>query len=659
MPQSPIDLPVFIALQVGQALLCAVLATANISLFRTNRAHFLSHWALAWYALGGTHLLSGVEAAYGVLSRLSARPPMLLAFLTDWLGFLAVATLVGGTYAFVKGDRRTPRSLLLVAGGSAAVAVATAIVIPSIDGGAIWRYPIRTTLAGIVAIVSAVWLWRGGPRGSHPKALAAAIGGYSLPMFAYTLVIPGGVTQHLDQLITVGLFESVLMVMMALALIVWLLDRERAATAAAIRSEQDLRKQLETRESVFRSVIDQVPDAIALLDDTGRNVAGLRDDRPFLGYSSEALIGRSMFELVHPDDRDRARAELGAVAARPGATGVAHLRFQHRDGRMLTLECIATNCQSVPSLQGILVLARDVSERRALEQRLAQAERLESIGRLAGGVAHDFNNLLTVVTGNASLLALELPLDSPHRAWVAEIEQAADRGASLTRHLLAFSRKQPVEPRVFELNGLVTGLLPIIRRLVGESVSVSWRPAGVDCHVKADPHQIEQVVINLTTNARDAMPSGGQLLIATDRDAGAVRLVVDDTGLGMSEEVRQRAFEPFFTTNPGGTGAGLGLATSYGIIHQVAGTVTLASEVGRGTTATVSLPEVAGPPSRGRALARPDDAERPGQRQSPDRRGRALGPEGGRDRVADGGIRRDRGARRDRGLRAGGGQSSL
>ncbi len=579
-----------------------VLAAAHVYQFRGNRRQYLWLWAAGWCALGLTHFLVGLEASLGFVPGESRGVPMALALATDWFGFLAIAALFAGVWAFISGVAWTGRGLALLGVIALGLSVVTAAVAPGLEANH-WRYPLRTGIAGVAALVSAWWLGWGTRRreGPRPTLVAVAIGCYSLPLFGYAVVIGRSTPGDPSPLILIGFLDSVLMVAMALSLFLWLLEHERAATAQAIAAEQAIGHEMAARDSVFRAVIDQVPDALALLDRTGRYLVDLRPDRSFLGYRADELLGQPVFDLVHPDDRPQAQAAWAGVAERPGATGVAEVRLQHRDGRHLIVECRAVNCEQVPSLRGILVLARDVTERRALERRLAQAERLESVGRLAGGVAHDFNNLLTVVRGNASLLTAELPPDSELRTFVDEIQLAADRGAGLTRHLLAFSRREPVEPRVFDVNALISDLLPLIRRLLGERVSVSWRPAVAACRVKADPNRIEQAILNLVANARDAMPEGGRLTLTTVDGSGWVELRVHDSGIGMTEEVRLRAFEPFFSTKKAGTG--LGLATCYGIIEQAGGHVSLASEEGQGTTVTVLLPSVsdavaASPPNR-------------------------------------------------------------
>lgn len=256
-------------------------------------------------------------------------------------------------------------------------------------------------------------------------------------------------------------------------------------------------------------------------------------------------------------------------------------------------------------LIGVVVIFRDVTERRRTEAQLLQAQKLESVGRLAGGVAHDFNNLLTAIMGYAELAQEECDLDPKGKEYLANIYQAAERAANLTRQLLAFARQQVIEPRTVNLNDLVLGLDKMLRRLIGEHIELVMLPEE-DLHlVKVDPGQFEQILVNLVVNARDAMPDGGKISIETDNivlDEEYIRLhegvapgeyamlAVSDTGTGIEEGIRLHIFEPFFTTKEKGRGTGLGLATVYGIVKQAGGHVWLYSEPGEGTTFKIYLP---------------------------------------------------------------------
>lgn len=255
-------------------------------------------------------------------------------------------------------------------------------------------------------------------------------------------------------------------------------------------------------------------------------------------------------------------------------------------------------------------------ERKHLEEQFLRAQRLEAIGRLAGGVAHDFNNLLTIISGYAELLLVGNSLEEAQRSAIEEINRAAQRGGALTRRLLAFSRNQPLATRIVHLNELLVNMERMLRPLIGEDIELITVPAVAEDTVRTDPAQLEHAILNLVVNARDAMPNGGKLAIETgeeyvdvDRAAASVDLkpgpyvvlTIADTGVGMCEETRCHAFEPFYTTKAPGRGTGLGLATAYGIIRQCGGSITLESEEGAGTTVTILLPRVAAPEEREQA----------------------------------------------------------
>jgi len=295
-------------------------------------------------------------------------------------------------------------------------------------------------------------------------------------------------------------------------------------------------------------------------------------------------------------------------------------RHRLRDGTVIDVE-ISAGRITFEDRAAALVVARDVTERRQMQERLAEAEKMEAVGRLAGGVAHDFNNLLTVISGYAAILredpSAKLPLD--------EIEHAAEQAASLTRQLLEFSRRQVLRPRAVDVNEIVEGMRPMLERIIGDDVQVDVRLAERVPAVEADRAQIERVVLNLAANARDAMPGGGRLTIETaetvleddyvathgDVTPGPhVLLAISDTGVGMSEEVRRRLFEPFFTTKAGGGGTGLGLATVFGVVKQSGGSIFVYSEEHHGTTFKVYLPVSELPLSADRDGHRAPDTQR-------------------------------------------------
>jgi signal transduction histidine kinase len=296
----------------------------------------------------------------------------------------------------------------------------------------------------------------------------------------------------------------------------------------------------------------------------------------------------------------------------PKETDFFEFRLQHRDGGWKVVEALGRSLHGDPR-SGIVVNARDVTERvaaeaalRRTEDQLRQAHKMEAVGRLAGGIAHDFNNVLTAIFGYTDLLLEQIPPGEEMRADVEEIRRAAERAAALTRQLLAFSRKQILQPRVIDLNEVAGSVERMLSRLVGADVKVVFSPGTGLWPVRADPGQIEQVLMNLSANARDAMPEGGELRIATaNRVLGEgdlanlpglgpgeyVTLTVRDTGPGVPENVRLHIFEPFFTTKAQGKGTGLGLATVYGIVKQSGGGIYLESGTGTGAAFTIYLPK--------------------------------------------------------------------
>jgi PAS domain S-box-containing protein len=322
-----------------------------------------------------------------------------------------------------------------------------------------------------------------------------------------------------------------------------------------------------------------------------------------LGWEASQLAGMNMFDLVHPEDMDTATKGLAKALSAPRANATVTVRLRDAAGKWRWMEGSATNLLDVPAVAGIVINFRDVTARRQLEEQLRQAQKMEATGLLAGGIAHDFNNLLGVVLGATELARRAARHGRPVDAMLAEVEEAAKRAAELTRNLLAFSRKQVLHVKSIDLGEAIEDFLGLLRRIIGEDVELEVLRCPEQLVVKADVSQLEQVLLNLSTNARQAMPSGGRFSIELARarfdDAYVsdhpwaapgdyAELTVSDTGVGMDAETQARAAEPFFTTKASGTG--LGLAMVHGIVHQHGGLLCVQSEVGKGTRVSVFFP---------------------------------------------------------------------
>jgi PAS domain S-box-containing protein len=327
-----------------------------------------------------------------------------------------------------------------------------------------------------------------------------------------------------------------------------------------------------------------------------------------LGFAVDEWINRSGFELVWPDDLPAAQETFNQVLQLPPDIIVPwQLRARSADGSWRWLEGTTTNHLDDPAIRGIVVNCHDVTDRKRLEGQFRQAQKMESIGRLAGGIAHDFNNLLTAIKGNLELAMMEIQPIDPRFEYLADADKAADSASSLTRQLLTFSRKQVIDPKVINLNDVITHVRKLLARLIGEDVTLEHFVEPELASVRFDPSQVEQILINLAVNARDAMPNGGRLTLETANvdldeeyvkshpyvEAGPyVMLAVSDSGAGMTDAIRAHLFEPFFTTKEAGRGTGLGLAMVYGAVKQNGGQIEVYSEIGHGTTFKIYLPAV-------------------------------------------------------------------
>ncbi len=348
---------------------------------------------------------------------------------------------------------------------------------------------------------------------------------------------------------------------------------------------------LERREEHYRSLIENSLDLISILSQDGTIRYASPSHERLLGYPAEELVGGNVLSFVHPDDAARVQSAL--VNGNNGRA--VECRAYHRDGSVRVLESFSRDLTHLAGVNGLVVNSRDITERKRLEEQLHHSQRLEAVGRLAGGVAHDFNNLLMVITGYSHMLLDAMHVSDPARQDLEQVVKASERATDLTRQLLAFSRRQGVRASLVDLNALVREMDRMLRRVLGEEIDFTTLLAPQLKTVRADPGQIEQVILNMVVNARDAMPSGGRLLLETRNSStpgrDCVTLSISDTGVGMDAQVLSRIFEPFFTTKEHGTG--LGLATSYGIIKENGGDLRVESAPGKGTTFRIELPVAA------------------------------------------------------------------
>ncbi len=390
------------------------------------------------------------------------------------------------------------------------------------------------------------------------------------------------------------------------------------ATLATLRDVTERRaaeKQLADSEGRYRLLADNTSDLISRHRSGGRFAYASASARRLIGRDDEMLRDVPLTDLTHDDDRERVAELFSATSSQPRRDTY---RIRHAEGHFIWAE---TTCRHVPGTDDDgeaqwVAVTRDVTKQRELESQLQHAQKMEAVGRLAGGVAHDFNNLLTVITGYCELLLERERLSHTTQSGeLREIRRAAEGAFTLTKQLLSFARQHQARPKTLDLNKLIERMFPLLKAHVGEAVEIDFiREQVSPLNVHLDANLFEQVVVNLVVNARDAMAGAGHLTLQTKAGDGVATLDVSDTGSGMGHEVRDRIFEPFFTTKGVDEGTGLGLSTAFGIIKQSGGNISVESEVGQGTTFSVELPLAKTPIDESVASSMPSVCNRPASR---------------------------------------------
>ncbi len=376
-------------------------------------------------------------------------------------------------------------------------------------------------------------------------------------------------------------------------------------SAARARAEEELR----TSRDLARIAFDKGGNGIFVTDDRAGFVQVNKAFCDLLGYSESELLGKTTLDITHPHDMETTRRRMEAIRGGDATGFSVEKRFVRKDGETVW---VISNLSLVRNDDGtpryVIGNIQDITERKRAEEALHHVQKLDALGKLTGGIAHDFNNLLTIILGYIQLMGRELE-DGKLLNFATHVEAAAQRGAALTKRLLAFGRRQALEPKIIDLNELVLGLTDMLARTIGTDIEIKTATLPGLHETLADPAEVENVILNLVINARDAMPEGGTLFIETanvrlDEDDAAlhgevtpgdyVMVAVTDTGVGMPADVAGRAFDPFFTTKDMASGSGLGLSMVYGFCRQSGGHAVIESAVGAGTTIRIYLPDAAG-----------------------------------------------------------------
>ncbi|MCU0626128.1 MAG: ATP-binding protein, partial [Gemmatimonadaceae bacterium] len=608
---------------------------------RSYPRRFLRLWAVAW--LGEAMYAVSSTLALLLRTRENGLPlSLLLTLLGQWGGYLSVTLIPLGAWAIRSGPgdmRPIVRRAIIAAFIAAALAT---FAVPWSDPSAsalrfdpsasALRFAVRVALERFMSassLVLAAWfMWqvaRRTPRQGY-RWLAAVLVAIGLFRLQYVFVGLAGIRE-----VTMGsasvyfallpLFETLLLAAFGVSTAIAVVEDEGLQAREAVERQLEAERIANTSVASLASALSAIPDQVVVLDVHGAVQAwntAYEDGAARLGLGPP-VVGQRFEDQLPPGAREEWAPRLAELlAGMPLAFESDHGTAGRETPRSFDISARPILDGDVVS--GAVIVCRDVTARRALEARLQQTQRLDTVGRLAGGIAHDFNNLLTAILGSVSMARETLPVTHEAQSDLGDVQLAAERAAQLTRQLLAFARRHPVQQESIDVGERVAVMERMLMRLVGPNVQLRMQLAESLWPVRADATQLEQVVVNLVVNARDAMPNGGTLMLRTAnrvvdaRESASlfprplaagdyVEIIVRDTGTGMDAETLTHAFEPFFTTKPVGQGTGLGLAMCYGIIRQQNGVIWLESEPGRGTTVHILFPRW-----HGEVAARPEVA---------------------------------------------------
>jgi PAS domain S-box-containing protein len=609
---------------VALSLVIAVVASYTALDLASRVTAALGRARAIWLAGGATAMGIGIWSMHYV-AMLAFKLPVPVHYHVPTALVSLVAAVLASAFALWVVSRQEMRlghaiRGSVVMGLGISVMHYTGMVSMQLPGTVSYDWPLVAGSVAVAIIVSFTALWRafrlrepGVGAWSWNRLGSALLMGAAILSMHYTAMAAvsfevSGTTRLFHSVsipaMTLGTTAIVLSTFMILGLAITtsLLDRRYSDQAVSLQASAT------HYQKFLRQVIDTNPHLIFVKDWDGRYMLANEAVAELYGTSVDSLLGKrdADFNPKHEEVEKYLRDEREVMASQQATFIAEEPATNAKTGETRWFQTVKVPLLSLDgSTRQVLGVATDITERKHLEEQFRQAHKMEAVGRLAGGVAHDFNNVLTIIRAQTEFLLADLPGDDARRADVMEIQSAADRAAAFTRQLLAFSRRQILQPEVLELNAVITGMDMMVRRLVGEDVVLLTKLHPDLPRISADPSQLQQVLLNLAVNARDAMPHGGTLLIETAmveldehyprqhptaKPGVHIVLAVTDTGCGMDPATRSRIFEPFFTTKEPGKGTGLGLSTVYGIVKQSGGHIWVYSEVGRGTTFKLYFP---------------------------------------------------------------------